>query len=54
MEAVSKKETFYPLQPHGAAMAEAQPKDQPLMVPIIQKPLFLSSMSVKHSLFPAI
>lgn len=54
VEAVSIKETFYPLRTHSVAMAKAQLKDQPLMVPILQQPVLLSSMSVKHSLFPAI
>ena len=49
-EAVSRKETFYPLQTHSAAMAKAQPKDQP----ILQQPVLFSSMSVKHSFFPAV
>lgn len=53
-EAVSRKETLYPLWTHSAAMAKAQPKDQPPMVPIEQHPTLLSSMSMNHCLFPAI
>lgn len=53
-EAVSRKETFSPLGTHSAAMAKAQPKDQPLMEPVLQQPILLSSMSAKHSLVPAI
>lgn len=39
---------------HGVAVAKDQPKAQPLMVPILQPPILLPSISAKHSFFPAI
>lgn len=42
VEAVSRKETHYLLQTHSAFVAKAQPKDQPLMVPILQYVQYVS------------